>query len=81
MIKKGLCKKHSIICLPNAQDMELYKKKEYNKILIEKIHLDENKDKRRLERRTHLAMLKKLKRKRVLAKKAFLVSLQFKFSC
>ncbi|XP_026479696.1 ribonucleases P/MRP protein subunit POP1-like [Ctenocephalides felis] len=70
MVKKGLCKDFSIICLPKISDLKLYKLKEYGKIPIEKVHLDENRDKRRLERRLHLAMLKKLKRKRLLIRKS-----------
>lgn len=58
--QKGSCSKLAIVCLPKAEDL--------TSVPVEPFHEDPNEIKRKLFRKEHKDLLKRLKRKRKQAK-------------
>lgn len=54
--QKGSCRKLAIICLPKSEDLSI--------VPVEPFHEDSNENKRKLCRKEHKDLLKRLKRKR-----------------
>ncbi|KAL6440138.1 hypothetical protein ACFW04_003032 [Cataglyphis niger] len=71
MVGKGLPKKFAIICMPTHEDMKKFEN--YKKWVgpIEKCHTDPNEKSRKMLRKNHLVLLKRLRRQRVRRKKTF----------
>lgn len=67
--RKGLPKDFSIICLPTQEDLMQYKKNKKWSGPRETPKQDGNEEKRRTLRRGHLALLRRLRRQRIRAKK------------
>lgn len=61
MSQKGSCSKLAIICLPKREDLF--------EVPVEAFHKDPNEIKRKLLRQEHKDLLKRLKRKRKIARK------------
>ena len=67
--RKGLPKDFSIICMPTQEDLTKYNKDKKWSGPIESFKLDSNEEKRKNLRREHLALLKRLRKQRIRAKK------------
>ncbi|XP_072754555.1 ribonucleases P/MRP protein subunit POP1 isoform X4 [Anoplolepis gracilipes] len=70
MVGKGSPKKFAIICMPTHEDMEKFENKKWVGP-VEKCHTDPNEKSRKILRKNHLALLKRLRRQRVQRKKTF----------
>lgn len=66
---KGVPKDFSIICLPNNEDLNKFRKNEKWRGPVESFKVDSNEELRKTSRKDHLAHLKRLKRQRTRAKK------------
>lgn len=71
MVGKGSPKKFAIICIPTQEDMEKFDNNKKWIGPVEKCHTDANEKSRKILRKDHLALLKRLRRQRIQRKKTF----------
>ncbi|XP_070152471.1 ribonucleases P/MRP protein subunit POP1 [Polyergus mexicanus] len=71
MVGKGSPKKFAIICIPTHEDMQKFENNKKWVGPVEKCHTDPNEKSRKMLRKNHLALLKRLRRQRVQRKKTF----------
>lgn len=69
MLGKGAPKRFAIVCMPTPEDLEGYEADENWVGPVEKRHVDPNEKSRKVLRKSHLALLKRLRRQRVRRKK------------
>ncbi|XP_020293800.1 ribonucleases P/MRP protein subunit POP1 isoform X2 [Pseudomyrmex gracilis] len=70
MIGRGLPKKFAIICVPTAEDLKTFENDKKWTGPVEKHHVDPNEKSRKILRKNHLTLLKRLRRQRVRQKRA-----------
>lgn len=75
LLNKGCPKKFAMICLPTAEDIEIYEKNKRWSGPVEKLNKDPNESKRKNLRRNHLMLLKRCRRKKVSDKKTYMKKL------
>ncbi|KMR05264.1 ribonucleases p mrp protein subunit pop1 [Lasius niger] len=71
MVGRGSPKKFAIICMPTHEDVEKFENLRKWVGPVEKCHTDSNEKSRKILRKNHLALLKRLRRRRVQRKKIF----------
>ncbi|CAL1675954.1 unnamed protein product [Lasius platythorax] len=71
MVGRGSPKKFAIICMPTHEDVEKFENLRKWVGPVEKCHTDSNEKFRKILRKNHLALLKRLRRRRVQRKKIF----------
>ncbi|XP_060819727.1 ribonucleases P/MRP protein subunit POP1 [Bombus pascuorum] len=72
IMKKGCPKRFAIICMPTNEDIEKFKNNRSWSGPVEKLNVDPNESIRKISRKNHLALLKRLKRQRIRHKKTLI---------
>ncbi|XP_026667208.1 ribonucleases P/MRP protein subunit POP1 isoform X2 [Ceratina calcarata] len=70
ILKKGCPKRFAIISMPTDEDVEKFKNSKTWSGPVEKLNIDPNESARKILRKNHSALLKRLKRQRIRYKKA-----------
>ncbi|KOC65685.1 Ribonucleases P/MRP protein subunit POP1 [Habropoda laboriosa] len=72
IVQRGCPKRFAIICMPTNEDIEKFKNSRYWSGPVEKLNVDPNESVRKISRKNHLALLKRLKRQRICHKKSLI---------
>ncbi|CAD1474186.1 unnamed protein product, partial [Heterotrigona itama] len=76
IIRKGYPKRFAIICMPIKEDIENFKINRSWSGPVEKLNIDPNENTRKISRKNHLALLKRLKRQRIHHRKTLINKLK-----